>query len=298
MTSALKSQLSNILGAPIQKTVPISGGDISRAYLLYTRATRAFCKLHPGREALTMFMAEKNGLQAIASSGTIRTPAVLCCEGLEKGACLVLEYVESKRPSRQDMEKLGHHLASLHKIHHTHFGWEQDNFIGSLPQSNQLQLNWSGFYVRERLIPQLQLAGHKGLLPEKEVPAEDIMVEALKNLTPEVQPSFLHGDLWAGNYLISTDGVPYLIDPATYYGHHEVDIAMACLFGGFDPVFYGAYEVVFPKTDGWGQRQDLYQLYYLLVHLNLFGRSYYPGVSGLLKRYFGTWRPGAGQPGL
>ena len=101
-----------------------------------------------------------------------------------------------------------------------------------------------------------------------------------------MKPALLHGDLWSGNYLISESGTPYLIDPAVYYGDGLVDIAMSKLFGGFGHDFYSAYHEVISKPEAYEERIDLYQLYYLLVHLNLFGASYRSGVLRILSRYF------------
>lgn len=286
MDKDLEYQLSQALGDPIQKTVPLSGGDISRAFLLRTRNARFFCKVHNGREAHTMFLAEKDGLKAIAASGAVQTPDVLYCEPIKTGACLVLEYIEPKNPSAQNMEKLACQLASLHQGVSRDFGWHMDNFIGSLPQANNHRSDWVSFYTDHRLLPQLQLARQKGLLSENAFSDSGKMKVTLKNFGLETKPSLLHGDLWSGNYLISSEGIPYLIDPAVYYGHHEVDIAMTRLFRGFPKEFYTAYEEVFPRKEGWKERQELYQLYYLLVHLNLFGSSYYAPVRQILSKYF------------
>jgi fructosamine-3-kinase len=185
------------------------------------------------------------------------------------------------------MRRFGHRLAELHQISTCKaFGWETDNFIGSLPRSNKQNTDWSDFYVSERLLPQLKLAMDKNHLKKNEIPSEGILLQTCRNLFPETSPSLLHGDLWSGNYLVSADRTPYLIDPATYFGHHEADIAMTRLFGGFGKAFYEAYSEHFPKVGGESERNDIYQLYYLLVHLNLFGGSYKASVKNILGRYF------------
>ena len=203
-----------------------------------------------------------------------------------KYSFLILEWIESKRPDNKDFEELGKQLAALHQYSCKSFGLNHDNFIGSLNQTNKQHLNWTGFYIEERLLPQLHLAKAKGLLNPKEIPTTTTMQHFLKSLFKTVKPSLLHGDLWSGNYLISTNGAPYLIDPAVYYGHHEVDIAMTKLFGGFSNDFYKAYHDIIPKDTNTNQRIEIYQLYYLLVHLNLFGSSYYCSVTSILKRFF------------
>jgi len=287
MNIALKEHLEYILCVSIDSVRSISGGDISRAYLLETESERFFCKTNASEQAYDMFVAEKKGLETIGKTKTIAVPKVLLCEPLEKGGLLLMEYIEPRKASTTEMARFGHELAALHQQSAgKDFGGDADNFIGSLPQSNRKHPDWSGFYVEERLLPQLKSARDRNHLQDHEIPSEQRLLTTCKNLFPKVGPSLLHGDLWSGNFLISKDGTPYLIDPATYYGHHEVDIAMTRLFGGFGTPFYNAYREHFPEIIGTAERNDLYQLYYLLVHLNLFGGTYYQNVKQLLDRYF------------
>ncbi len=279
--------IEKLLSVQISGTRSISGGDISEAYLVQTQKGHFFCKVNNGPHAFSMFLAEKKGLEAISQTATVASPKVLGCEKLDSCSLLVLEYIESKSPSPTDMERFGHQLADLHsKSSPDGFGWESDNFIGSLHQSNKRHLDWSAFYVSERLVPQLMLARARNLLSPSELPSEESLLKRCQDTFPKVRPALLHGDLWGGNYLIAQNGTPVLIDPATYYGHREVDIAMTRLFGGFEPTFYSAYAEHFPEVGGEKERSDLYQLYYLLVHLNLFGLSYKSSVMPILKRYF------------
>lgn len=287
MDKALKAHIEYLLCININFISSISGGDISKAYLLETETERFFCKVNRSESAFKMFKAEKVGLEAISITKTIAVPKVLLCEPLEIGAFLVMEYIESKKLLKKDFELLGHQLAAMHKLSESNtFGWKTDNFIGSLPQSNLEHSNWTEFYVKERLLTQLKLARDGNRLQGSEVPSEEQLFKTCHNTFPEVKPSLLHGDLWSGNYLISKESVPYLIDPAIYYGHHEVDIAMTSLFGGFDNTFYDAYQEHFKPLGKEKERNDIYRLYFLLVHLNLFGSSYWPRVVDILKRYF------------
>ena len=288
MDEELKSHIGEYLGIRIGRCTPLSGGDISSAFLLETATERFFCKMHSGQDAFAMFQAEKEGLEAIARTDTIKTPQIVFCGDLKEVAFLLLEFITTKSPSPKDMWRLGEQLAALHKRKQDTFGWANSNFIGSLKQSNHRESEWSVFFVKERLLPQLQLAVDRKMLSEKEMPGLAHMIQVLENACNKVTASLLHGDLWNGNYLISEAGQPYLIDPAVYCGHNEVDLAMSRLFGGFSQQFYDAYETIFKPSPGAEVRQDLYQLYYLLVHLNLFGRSYYPSVVKLLHRYFPT----------
>jgi len=287
MDSSLKAHIEYLLCVKIEKVRSVSGGDISKAYLLKTESERFFCKVNTDPSAFEMFWTEKAGLEAIAETKTIAAPKVLLCEKLETGGFLLMEHIESKKASPTDMELLGHQLAALHQISISEsFGWETDNFIGSLPQSNKKHSGWKQFYTRERLLPQLKLAQNSGGLNAVEVPSEERIFKSCEDLFPDIKTALLHGDLWGGNYLISKKGKPYLIDPAAYYGHYEVDLAMTRLFGGFRNSFYEAHSEHFPKIGGEAERNDLYQLYYLLVHLNLFGGSYKASVTRILNRYF------------
>ncbi|MBN4047183.1 fructosamine kinase family protein [bacterium AH-315-P13] len=280
------NHISSVLEESISKVQSISGGDISKTYLIETPQQKYFLKVNSNSNALHMFNAEKIGLETIENTNTIATPKVFTSGIFQKDAFLILEYIASKSPNDKDFENFGHQLATLHKHQSLDFGFIDANFIGSLPQHNNKHTNWSKFYISQRLLPQIELALSKKLLKQKDVPTPETMHKVCNDLFKEVSPSLLHGDLWSGNYLISTEGKPYLIDPAVYYGHSEVDIAMSKLFGGFGTSFYETYYSSFPKTQGFDARIELYQLYYLLVHLNLFGKSYYNSVKQIFNNYF------------
>ena len=286
MDQLLLNALSQWIGSPVLNHSVVGGGDISKAYRVTTRSDVFFCKVQMKSMAYDMFQAERIGLDAIRSTGVIYAPQVYYCEKWGDGAVLIMEHIETKMPTESEYAKFGSQLALLHQQSNDLFGWSSDNYIGSLPQSNNNEVDWASFYVRERLLPQLKLALEQNMLSEGEIPRVEKMKEVLGELFAGVKPALLHGDLWSGNYLISKDGKAYLIDPAVYYGHSEVDIAMTRLFGGFSPVFYNAYERNIPLDNLSEDRIRVYQLYYLLVHLNLFGRSYYSGVKAILKSYF------------
>ncbi|MCP4976061.1 MAG: fructosamine kinase family protein [Maribacter sp.] len=287
MSSSFKEHLSQVLASSISKIEPVSGGDISKAYCVHTSMQRFFLKVNESGFALEMFLTEKKGLESINLTKTIKAPEVLDCGQYKSSSYLLMEFIETKNPTSKELETLGHQLADLHALSAgDSFGWSQDNYIGSLPQSNKNHSDWTLFYVHERLLPQLKMAKEKRLLISSEIPSEGNLLNGCERFFPTVKPALIHGDLWSGNYIISAQGVPYLIDPAVYFGHHEVDLAMTQLFGGFSSSFYNAYSEHFPVVTLQNERKDIYQLYYLLVHLNLFGRSYYPSVIQLLKTYF------------
>jgi len=264
---------------------PVSGGDISSAYRVGTAKGEYFLKTNSASFALEMFHAEQKGLEAIEKTKTIAVPHVYLVDSIDGQSFLLMDLVESKRPDHSDYQRLGIQLARLHQYSYPDFGFSSDNFIGSLPQQNNNHADWAEFYWFERILPQLQLALRDGLIQPQMIPEEEKAVDLFREISGDIKPSLLHGDLWGGNYLIASDGTPYLIDPAVYYGHSMVDIAMSRLFGGFGAGFYDAYHEIIPKSTHHDSQIELYQLYYLIVHLNLFGSSYYSSVASILKRY-------------
>ena len=282
----LISYISEKIHSPIASHRSVSGGDISSTYLLETETKKYFLKVNNKSFALQMFHAEHKGLKAIEETKTISVPHVHLVDSIEGKSFLLMDFVESKRPDSSDYQRLGTQLARLHQCTNSDFGFPIDNFIGSLPQSNTLHKNWNEFYWTERIFPQLKMAFDNRLLTKNDIPSEEKAIEIFNRFFGNVSPSLLHGDLWGGNYLIATNGTPHLIDPATYFGHSMVDIAMSKLFGGFGQSFYDAYDEIIPKTANYDSQIELYQLYYLLVHLNLFGSGYYSGVASILRKYF------------
>lgn len=286
MKAGVKDAISALLGTKIKNTTPVSGGDISKAYLLHTDSDTIFCKLNSSPSAMAMFLAEVEGLKAIANTKTIKTPTIYAVNDIGEGACLLMEYVPSKRPESKELEMLGAQLAKMHQVSSGYFGWENPNFIGNLPQSNQKHDNWISFYCKERLMPQFQAAINQNLLTKDDVPGLEKLQAVISSYCPDIKPSLLHGDLWGGNFIINENGLPYLIDPAVYFGHSEIDLSMSRLFGGFGSPFYAAYYEINPSAGGEPARMAIYQLYYLLVHLNLFGRSYHGSVMEILHAHF------------
>jgi len=265
----------------------VAGGDISAAFLLASKEEKYFVKMNDRPFARRVFEEEQTGLQAIEKTGTINVPHVILTDEFENQSFIVMEYIRSTYPNSKDFEQLGIQLAQLHRTTNEQFGFSSDNFIGRLPQSNRFHSDWSEFYWQERILPQLQLCLKAGYLKSDEMPREEKALNVFRKYFQNVTPSLLHGDLWNGNFLIGANGrKPYLIDPAVYYGHNMSDIAMTRLFGGFDRTFYEAYHQIIPQTDFYNEQIELYQLYYLLVHLNLFGLSYRSSVLNIMNRYF------------
>ena len=286
MQKDLIYHLSSLLGIELIEAKPVSGGDISSAYCFRSKEITYFIKYNSGHSALAMFQAEQKGLREIASCEKISVPEVILTGEHNGYSFLVMEMVESKRASSKDFRKLASQLAQMHLVSNQNFGFDDDNYIAYLPQKNDKHENWTDFYIHCRLIPQFDMLKDRSLLSPEEIPSIPIMENFLQPLFEGIIPSLLHGDLWNGNYLIEKSGTPYLIDPAVYYGHSEVDIAMTQLFGGFGPAFYETYHKIIPPNEKSDIRIDIYKLYYLLVHLNLFGRSYYSQVMHILNKYF------------
>ena len=261
----------------------ISGGCVSPGGALITSEGSLFVKWNASRKYPNMFAAEAAGLNLIASTNTIKVPQVIGTLEDDVHQIIIMELINNDAPSKNFWTQFGTQLAHLHTTHHEHFGLTDHNYIGSLEQWNDPNENWIDFFIENRLKVQLKLAVRAGL--DADVTKKfEILFQKLPQLLSVEKPSLLHGDLWRGN-LITSQGGPCLVDPAAYYGHREVDLAMTQLFGGFSQGFLQSYEEIFALETGWRDRLDLYNLYPLLVHFNLFGHNYLSPISSILKRF-------------
>ena len=235
-----------------------------------------------------MFEAEADGLEALRNASGLRIPEVLGFGTEASGpSWLLLEYVPAGGPGERFCSRLAEGLARLHRLVDGAFGWGRDNFIGSLPQANGWDEDWAAFWWERRLEPKLRMARDRGFLSGEDDSWRRLErgMSAILEDAPADRTSMLHGDLWSGNVYPSADGEPVVIDPAVYRGHAEVDLAMTELFGGFAPDFHDAYAGATSLSPMYDEgRRDLYQLYPLLVHVNLFGGSYEGGVRAALAR--------------
>lgn len=245
-----------------------------------------FIKTNSAARYPQMFETEAKGLQLLQSANTgILVPQV---KGLYSGGdieCLVLEWLAPGRVTKQYWQALGSGLAKLHQCTSAAFGLHHNNYIGSLPQINTTNTLWPNFYIQCRLLPMFEMGRQSGLLGKETEQHFDSLCAQLPGILPQEPPALLHGDLWSGNIMPGEGGVPCLFDPAVYYGHREADIAMTLLFECFDKEFYNAYNEAYPLQPGWQQRMEIYQLYYLLVHVNLFGNPYVGQVRRILVKY-------------
>jgi fructosamine-3-kinase len=289
--TALRHRLAEVMGVPVEQEQPVYGGDINQSARFLCSGTAYFVKWNTNAPP-TMFPTEAHGLRLLAGADEVRVPAVIA-QGDADGACpafLVLEWIEtgSKHGSPRTMEDFGAALAALHRHTAEAHGLDRDNFIGRLPQPNTRSVSWIDFYREQRIGAQMALARRLGRLPRRR---QDLLTRLMDRLTDwlddeTIPPSLIHGDLWGGNYLVDSAGNAVLIDPAVCYGHREMDLAMSELFGGFSPRFYAAYFEAYPAP-GYDGRRALYQLYYILAHLNLFGESYGGRVDSIAAHYVG-----------
>jgi protein-ribulosamine 3-kinase len=248
------------------------------AWTLRLGSSRFFVKTATGRYA-DMLDAEADGLRALAGTRTIRVPDVIANGSDGDTAFLVLEWLEMRRS--RDGAAMGRALAALHRAlvpvgpASERFGWHRDNWIGGTPQINGWSNDWCAFFRERRLAPQFELAarnGHRGALRRDGERLLSALPQLLRGHDPA--PSLLHGDLWSGNAAALVSGEPVVFDPAVYIGDREADLAMTELFGGFDRNFYTAYNEAWAVASGYALRRELYNLYHVLNHLNLFGGAY------------------------
>lgn len=292
---SIEEALTSLFGgsAAIAKTERIFGGDINESYVLtLVEGQHIFMKTN-SRENISFFAAEAAGLCAIAGTKAVGTPQILGY-GANAGRMgryfLLLEYVSAGRRRMDYWEALGHGLAEMHGADTAdytdggRYGFSRDNYIGMLEQINTPRENWITFFRDCRLMPQFRYA--EDCFDKKDRQKITWLLDHLEKFLAEpAYPSLLHGDLWAGNVMTGNDGRAWLIDPAAYVGHAEADIAMTELFGGFPAAFYDAYKEAGILQPDYGERRDLYNLYHLLNHLNMFGGSYLASVKRILYRY-------------
>lgn len=276
----------------ITQTDRLSGGDINKAYgLTLNTGDQLFMKANAKTNA-AFFTAEAAGLQAIASTQTIKTPEIICTgtdDGEDVGySFLLLGFIKSGGKRKDYWETFARELAAMHKADNSSitegFGFSQDNFIGASEQKNTPASKWVDFFRDTRLAPQFKRADSY-FTAEDRTKITKLLDKLEQFLIEPEYPSLLHGDLWSGNVMCGPDGKAMLIDPACYVGHREADIAMTELFGGFPLEFYKAYREAAPLQPGYEERRDLYNLYQLLNHLNLFGPTYLGPVLSIVSEY-------------
>lgn len=277
----LKQQIEACLGSEISYCRGIYGGDFANVAMLNTVTGKRYFLKSGESLPSDMFVAEAEGLNVIASTNSIRMPQVIDA-GEDH---LLLEWIDAQPVQDHCWEILGRQLATMHSHTSDRFGFERDNYCGATPQPNSWNEDGYQFFAEQRLLYQSRLAVNRGLLSAADTRSIEQICTRLPALIPHQPASLIHGDLWSGNKLCDDAGLPVLIDPACYYGWAEAELAMTRLFGGFGEAFYRAYQEIRPLQPGWKGRCELYNLYHLLNHLNLFGPGYYSQVQSIIKQY-------------
>jgi len=283
--SLLKKRIETSLKAEVTGFKPAGGGCINNGGELKTNQGSYFIKWNSVNLFPGMFDAEARGLRLLHSKRCISIPEVIQVNEGDSIQFILMEFVASDRTVKKYWELFGSGLAKLHKNSQSEFGLDHDNFIGSLPQQNGFRNAWVDFFIEQRLNPQLELAEKNHLMDQSSRNKFELLNKKLPEFFPVEPPALLHGDLWSGNLITNRNGEPCLIDPAIYFGHREAELAFTRLFGGFERAFYYAYHNAYPLQPGFEKRIDLYNLYPLLVHANLFGGSYFQQVKSILDRH-------------
>ena len=302
--TSLNDAISTLYGEAVhlEKGFRVQGGDINKSYgMALSNGNVLFMKANE-KQNVDFFVKEAHNLKAIAQTKTIATPNILGFgteDGEEVGySFLLLDFVELGNLDTMFWEKFAENLANMHKADTSSFipksdldnglifGFYEDNYIGKTKQINTPKQTWIEFFRENRLEPQIKMAENH--FSNDELKKCQKLLEKLDNFLIEpTSPSLLHGDLWAGNVMCDTKPQAMLIDPACYVGHPEADIAMTELFGGFSGKFYDAYNTTNLLQPEYKDRRDLYNLYHLLNHLNMFGASYHSAVISILDKYLG-----------
>jgi protein-ribulosamine 3-kinase len=287
LDSRIEQKISDHTGSEITSIKSVAGGSISDAFKLEMKSgENYFLKLNY-IVTNNMFIKEAHGLDELRKPAVIKIPNVV----LSESSFILMEYIETGAKPKSFFKNFGRKFAELHKFKGRYFGFYEDNFIGSNVQRNvpgdDEKEDWITFFYTKRLLAQYTLAEKNDYVtPELTdgILALEKKIYRILNGCEE-HPALLHGDLWNGNFLVDTKGNPVLIDPAVYYGHREADLAMTKLFGGFKPEFYSAYNEYYPLPEGYEYRENIYKLYHVLNHLNLFGKTYYNQAMGIIQSY-------------
>lgn len=269
-------------GSVPHKIIRLQGGDINQVYHCFTKNNQLVVKVNIAGKFPNMFEKEKKGLELLEPSNFL-IPKIFSIGSFRKLDYLILEYIKPGKAI--NWEKFGENLANLHQLSNNKFGLGYDNYIGSIHQINTYENNWLNFYTNHRIIHLMIVARNKNLLNYQDCRKIESMCGSFKDFIPFTLPSLLHGDLWSGNIICSENGSPVLIDPAVYFGHPEIDWAMLDLFGNYPQYSFEIYNEINPLEKGFEERKSIHQFYPLLVHLVLFGRSYYSSVMSKVKRY-------------
>lgn len=262
----------------------VNGGSINNTYKISSENFNYFVKTNVISIFKNGFKEEVLGLIFLKDQTAI-VPKIII-EGVFKNHCyLVLAFIDEAVKSIEFWKNFAIQLANLHKHTADQFGLNHKNFMGQLPQKNTFYNDFYTFFIENRLKPQVKLAFNKGLIQTKQLSQFENLYKQLPTIFPKEKPSAIHGDLWSGNFISTQNNKAVFIDPAVYYGHREIDLAMSQLFGEFSQEFYNTYQEIYPLENNFNNRKDLYNLYPLLIHLNLFGTSYLNSIKSILSKF-------------
>lgn len=268
----------------LQEIKGIQGGSINEAYYVRTKNAEYFMKHHPNSPS-GFFKSEATGLRLIKESNTALVPNYLSYSDQPNKSFLLLEWIEGVSNDRTEA-LLGQNLAKLHQVTGPNHGFKNDTYIGTLKQPNKLKANWLKYYREYRLQSHIKYGADKGIITGERLKRLNQLMDKLDQWIPTfIEPSYLHGDLYSGNWIVGPAGQPYLVDPSFLYGDRHFEMAYTHLFKGFSDEFYAAYEEVYPLRPDFADVVPLYQLYYLIIHLIIFGEMYGEQVDNILKKY-------------
>ncbi|MBS0027475.1 fructosamine kinase family protein [Chitinophaga sp. 22321] len=283
LSAALSEQLK--VKIHINDAKSVHGGDINESFRIATNEGYFFVKMNDAKRFPEMFAQEYAGLLELRSAGALQAPKPLAYGSVGGRAYLVQEFLTKGQAVTDFWDDFAVSLARQHRVTKPHFGNPGTNYLGTLKQYNTPYSNWAVFYAFNRLLPLIRMAYDQQIVDKQMVQQVESLCRQLPQLFPAEAPALLHGDLWSGNFMVGANGKACVFDPAVYYGHREMDLAMTRLFGGFDTRFYYAYQAAYPLLPDWQQRIGICQLYPLLVHLILFGGNYYNSIREVLQSY-------------
>ena len=267
----------------IVKSSFVGGGCINNTLKFETDKGPFFLKWNKNQRDL--FEKEALGLAVLERKSPLRIPTIIGKGQIDDQDYLLLEFLDRSPQKESFWEDFGVGLAEQHRQSADQFGLDHNNHIGRLAQLNDWRSSWIDFFIELRLEPQLQMAEKSGLVDSQIRSLFENFYPQLSSLLPDEKPALLHGDLWSGNFSIGPEGEPCIFDPAVYYGHREMELSFTHMFGGFEAAFYTSYNEAFSLENAFEERIDIYNLYPLLVHVNLFGSSYLPPILRTLNRF-------------
>lgn len=278
-------QILEETGISISSGRLLGGGSINQVAIVNSPSGERVLKWNTAN-LCDMFVAERKGLELLrASTDEIVIPEVFGSGKTESHSWLLISYIPKLSGNLENSQHFGQALAGLHRYTADRYGLDHHNYIGRLPQQNTYEDNWPDFFIRRRIRPQIKMAVDSGKMDKSVIKTAEKLYQAVPDLFPHEPASLIHGDLWGGNYMFTTEGKAAIFDPAVYYGHREIEIAFTQLFGGFDSGFYRGYESAWPLEPGFEERVDVYNLYPLLVHVNLFGGGYVTQALSVLNKF-------------